>query len=230
MGIQIHNAYGLTEAPLVTINRLGSNRIGTVGEPLPRTEVRIKDDGEVVVRGPQVTPGYFNDKSRNDLLFQNKWFLTGDYGYITSEGSLVITGRKKELIVNSYGKSISPLKIEGIFKLINGISEVMIVGDEKPYCIALIWIDEDIDPRELSLKIKDANSKLSNPEKIKRWVVLKNDLSIEGGDLTANLKLKRENILKRHQNLIDLIYNDYYREKLSEESLVLYYGGEGRVQ
>jgi long-chain acyl-CoA synthetase len=228
MGIQIHNAYGLTEAPLVTINRLGSNRIGTVGEPLPLTDVCIKDDGEVVVKGPQVTPGYFKDESRNDLLFQNKWFLTGDYGYITSEGNLVITGRKKELIVNAYGKTISPLKIEGIFKLINGISEVMIVGDEKPYCIAIIWVEEDIDPKFLSQKIKDANSKLSNPERIKRWAVLKNDLSIERGDLTANLKLKRENILKRYQNIVDLIYNDNCREKLSEETVVLYNGGEGR--
>jgi long-chain acyl-CoA synthetase len=228
IGIQIHNAYGLTEAPLVTINRLGSNRIGTVGEPLPLTHVCINDDGEVVVKGPQVTPGYFNNKSRNDSLFRNKWFLTGDYGYITSEDSLVITGRKKELIVNSYGKTISPLKIEGILKMINGISEVMIVGDEKPYCIAMIWIEGDIDPKFLSQKIKDANSKLSNPERIKRWIVLKNDLSIEKGDLTANLKLKRGNILKRQQNLVDLIYNDNCRVKLSEEPVVLYYGGEGR--
>jgi long-chain acyl-CoA synthetase len=228
LGIQIHNAYGLTEAPLVTINRLGSNRIGTVGEPLPCTDVRIKEDGEVIVSGPMVTPGYFNDKSRNDLLFQKNWLLTGDYGHLTSQGSLVITGRKKELIVNSYGKSISPLKIEGIFKLINGISEVMIVGDEKPYCIAMIWVDNDISPEDLFLNIKEANSNLSHPERIKRWLVLKNDLSIECGELTANLKLKRENILKRYNNLIDLIYEDSCKEKLSRDPRVMYYGGEGR--
>ena len=78
--------------------------------------MQIEDDGEVTVRGPQVTSGYFNDNNRNDLLFHDDWLLTGDYGKITSEGSLVITGRKKELIVNSYGKSISPLKIEEMLK------------------------------------------------------------------------------------------------------------------
>ena len=201
LGIEIYNAYGLTEAPLVTINKLGSNRIGTVGEPLPNTNVKINNDGEVIVQGPQVTSGYFNNKNHNNLFLQNKWLLTGDYGYLTSEGSLVITGRKKELIVNSYGKSISPLKIEGMLKHINGVSEVMVIGDEKPYCIAMIWVDENIDPEKIVIAMKDVNSKLSNPEKIKRWVILKNDLSIENGDLTANLKLKRENILKRHKIL-----------------------------
>jgi long-chain acyl-CoA synthetase len=232
LGIEIHNAYGLTEAPLVTTNRLGSNKLGTVGEPLPLTDLKILDDSEVAVRGPQVTSGYFNDKTRNDLLFQDNWLLTGDYGYITTEGSLVITGRKEELIVNSYGKSISPLKIEGMLKHINGVSEVMVVGDEKPYCISLIWVDEDIDPDKISIAIKNVNSKLSNPEKIKRWVILKNDLSIEHGDLTANLKLKRENILKRHQDIVKLIYNDECRQKLREESPnfnIIHIGYEGRT-
>ena len=194
--------------------------------------MKILDDGEVAVRGPQVTSGYFNDKTRNNLLFQDKWLLTGDYGYITTDGSLVITGRKKELIVNSYGKSISPLKIEGMLKHIVGVSEVMVVGDEKPYCISLIWVDEDVDPDEISTSIKDINSKLSNPEKIKRWAILKNDLSIENGDLTANLKLKRENILKRHQDILKLIYNDKCRQKLSENKHnlnLINIDGEGRT-
>ena len=134
----------------------------------PCTDVKIKDDGEVMVRGPQVTPGYFKDEHRNEILLHDNWLLTGDYGYLTSEGSLVITGRKKELIVNSYGKSISPLKIEGMIKPIQGVSEVMIVGDEKPYCIALIWVDENADPKGMSIAMNDVNSKLSNPEKIKQ--------------------------------------------------------------
>ena len=231
LGIEIYNAYGLTEAPLVTINRLGSNRLGTVGVPLPHTEVKIMDDGEVAVYGPQVTPGYYNNKINNDHLFHNNWLLTGDYGYITAEGSLVITGRKKELIVNSYGKSISPLKIEGLLRHINGVSEVMVIGDEKPYCISLIWVDYDPNLDELSTAIKIVNSKLSNPEKIKRWAILKNDLSIENGDLTANMKLKRNNILKRHQNLVNLIYDDKCKEKIEDEHSKLnfiYMGGEGR--
>ncbi len=227
LGIEIHNAYGLTEAPLVTINRLGSNRIGTVGEPLPETDIKIVD-GEVLVRGPQVTPGYFNDKNRNDLNFQNHWLLTGDYGYENEEGSLVITGRKKELIVNSYGKTISPLKIEGMLKHINGVSEVMLIGDEKPYCTSLIWVDETINPEELSFRIEKINSKLSHPEKIKRWAILKNDLTIENGELTANLKLKRANILKRYQNLIKFIYEDNFRNNVNNKTInsdIIYLGG-----
>jgi long-chain acyl-CoA synthetase len=216
LGIEIHNAYGLTEAPLVTINRLGSNRIGTVGEPLPKTDLEILDDGEVLVHGPQVTPGYFNDKYRNDLNFLDGGLLTGDYGYLDNEGFLMITGRKKELIVNSYGKTISPLKIEGMLRHVNGVSEVMMIGDEKPYCISLIWVEDDIDPENLSVTIEKVNSKLSNPEKIKRWAIIRNDLSIENGDLTANLKLKRENILKRYQKLVNLIYKDNFMREVNE--------------
>ena len=231
LGIEIHNAYGLTEAPLVTINKLGFNRIGTVGEPLPNTEVQIEDDGEVTVRGPQVTSGYFNDNNRNDLLFHDDWLLTGDYGKITSEGSLVITGRKKELIVNSYGKSISPLKIEEKLKHKKGITEVMVVGDEKPYCIALIWVEDELNPNEIANDIKDLNSKLSHPEKIKRWAILINDLSIENGDLTANHKLKRSNILKRLEDLIHLIYDRNCRDRMKNELKglkIIQLDGEGK--
>jgi long-chain acyl-CoA synthetase len=232
LGVEIHNAYGLTEAPLVTRNRLGFNRIGTVGEPLPLTDVKINDDGEVLVRGPQVTPGYFKNVLRNNLLFQDNWLLTGDYGYITSEGSLVITGRKKELIVNSYGKSISPLKIEAIIKDINGVSEVMVVGDEKPYCISLLWVEDNdnVNFKEISIAIKKMNSKLSNPEKIKRWAILKNDLTIENGDLTANLKLKRNNILNRHISLINFIYSECKEKMYGDISQlkIMSIDGEGR--
>ncbi len=226
LGIEIHNAYGLTEAPLITINKLGSNRIGTVGEPLPKTDLKILDDGEILVHGPQVTQGYFNDKYRNDQNFTDHWLFTGDYGYLNNDGSLVITGRKKELIVNSYGKTISPLKIEGMLKHINGVSEVMVIGDEKPYCISLIWVENNIDPKKLSLTIDGVNSKLSNPEKIKRWAILKNDLSIEDGDLTANLKLKRKNILKRYQNLVNVIYKDHFSNIDEEQTPNLIYLGE----
>ena len=205
LGVEVHNAYGLTEAPLVTINRLGANKIGTVGEPLPCTEVKVKDDGEVMVRGPQVTKGYFNNENQ-DLLFEDGWLLTGDYGNLTPEGSLVLTGRKKEMIVNSYGKSISPLKIESMLRDIDCVSEAMILGDKEPYCISFIWVAEDVNPDHIDWAVQKVNSKLSHPEKIKRWAVLKNDLSIENGDLTANLKLKRENIIKHYQDLIKFMY------------------------
>jgi long-chain acyl-CoA synthetase len=203
MGIEVHNAYGLTEAPLVTINRTGKNRIGTVGEPLPSTNINIDTDGEILVKGPQVTSGYF--KEDHNSLFKDGWLCTGDFGYMAPEGSLVITGRKKEVLVNSYGKTISPIKIEGMLKNIPGINEAMVIGDGKPYCSALLWSDELDKLDNIYDYIKEINKRLSRPEKVKTWVILHNDLSI-GVDLTANLKLKRKAIINRYNNVIDFIY------------------------
>jgi len=160
-------------------------------------------------------------------LFRDRWLLTGEYGHINHDGNLVITGRKKELIVNSYGKSVSPLKVEGLLKLIDKISEVILVGDKRPYIIALIWVEEKIEHDYLTYEIRTVNSKLSNPEQIKRWIVLNNDLSIESGELTANLKLKRDNILKKHNELVNLIYKDDFNEKLVEIPGVMDFGYEG---
>jgi long-chain acyl-CoA synthetase len=204
LGVEIHNAYGLTEAPLVTLNRRDTNRIGTVGEPLPETHLRIAPDGEVLVKGPQVTTGYFE----SDIIPPKKggWLQSGDIGFITPEGSLVITGRKKELLINSYGKSVDPLRIEALLRDAPGTSEVMLVGEGKPYLSALFWVEEDYDPLEIEKSIRKINQDLSRPEQVKRWVILSNDLSIDGGDLTANMKLKREIITQRYHDVIDTLY------------------------
>lgn len=204
LGVEIHNAYGLTEAPLVTLNRRGVNRIGTVGGPLPETLLKIAEDGEVMVKGPQVTPGYF--ESGMNLPKKGVWLQTGDTGFITLEGSLVITGRKKELLINSYGKSIDPLQIEALLRDAPGVSEVMLTGEGKPYLSGLFWVEEDYNPAEIEKTILEINQNLSRPEQVKRWAILPNDLSIEGGDLTANMKLKREIITRRYQDVIDSIY------------------------
>jgi len=200
LGIEVHNAYGLTEAPLITINRIGKNRIGTVGEPLPDTYIKIDGDGEILINGPQVMSGYFKDDS--DSL-EDGWLHTGDLGYETPEDSLVITGRRKEVLVNSYGKTISPLKIEVMLKNISGIEEAMVIGDGKPYCSAFLWAESNLEG--IDEAIGEINTQLSRPEEIKKWVVLNNDLSI-GTDLTANLKLKRKSISKRYEDIINFIY------------------------
>ena len=140
LGIEVHNAYGLTEAPLVTLNRLGANRIGTVGEPLPETEVRIAEDGEVLVRGPQVTAGYFDEPDASP--FRDGWLATGDLGRFTDEGGLVIVGRKKELIKTAYGKYAHPAEVEALLKEIPGVAEAMLVGEGKPFCVALMWVGD----------------------------------------------------------------------------------------
>ena len=202
IGIDVYNAYGLTEAPLITINKVGRNRIGTVGEPLPDTHIKIDAEGEILVNGPQIMSGYF--KKDSDSL-EDGWLHTGDLGYETPDGSLVITGRRKEVIVNSYGKTISPLKIEVLLKNIPGIEEAMVIGDGKPYCSAFLWVETEPDFKLIVSAVSEINNRLSRPEEIKKWVVLNNDLSI-GTDLTANLKLKREAISKRYQNVVDFIY------------------------
>lgn len=229
MGIEIHNAYGLTEAPLITINRLGSNVMGTVGTPLPETLISTTTDEEIIVKGPQLTSGYYNNNQKNQHQFNDGWFQTGDYGHIKEDGSLVITGRKKEMLVNSYGKSIRPLKVEGMIKLIEGVSEVMLVGDKKPYCVAMIWGDETFNPRNFSKTIESVNQRLSNPEKIRKWMIMKKELSIEDGDITANLKLKRQNILKKYEISVNMIYNKSWKELLKQNSEIIFYGDDGEA-
>ncbi len=204
LGVEIHNAYGLTEAPLVTLNRRGNNRIGTVGELLPETRVTFNKDGELMVKGPQVTLGYFEDELEPPI--KDGWLYTGDLGYITPEGSLIITGRRKELIINSYGKSIDPLHIEALLRDLPQVAEVMLAGEGKPYLSALLWVDDDYSSEQISRYISKINRNLSRPEQVKKWAIISNDLSIEGGDLTANMKLKRELINTRYQKVINGLY------------------------
>ena len=209
LGIEIHNAYGLTEAPLVTINRSGTNQIGTVGQALPETEINIGENGEIMVRGPQVTSGYLIGDTQEPL--EAGWLRTGDLGYINSEGRLVIHGRKKELIITSYGKNIFPLKVETLLKKIPGVSEAMLVGNDKPYCTALLWtknVPLNGNAQAYDRAVLEANTQLSHPEQVKRWVILENNLSIEKGDLTANLKLKRESVTQKYSEIISALYND----------------------
>ncbi len=216
LGIEIHNAYGLTEAPLVTLNRRERNFIGTVGEPLPQTEIKIGEDGEVMVKGPQVTAGYF--ETDLDPPKKDEWLQTGDLGFLIPEGSLVITGRKKELIINSYGKSIDPLRIEALLRDAPGVEEAMLVGEGKPFLCGLLWVQEDYNPDKIRATIAKINHGLSRPEQIKKWVILSNDLSIDGGDLTANMKLKREIITRRYREVIDSVYQN------KPNSLILHLG------
>ena len=196
----------------MTLNRKGANRLGTVGEPLPQTEIRIAEDGEVLIRGPQVMAGYFEDQDgkRTDQPFRDGWLLSGDLGYLTPEGSLVLNGRKKELFKTSYGKYVQPAKIEALLREIPGAAEAMIIGEQKPFCAGLLWINEkDLDAdgmRKIDEQIGLMNHNLSHPEQVKRWAILENNLSIESGDLTANLKLKRQMIACRLEEIIEGLY------------------------
>jgi long-chain acyl-CoA synthetase len=209
LGIEVHDAYGLTEAPLVTLNRVGRNRIGTVGEPLPDTEVRIAGDGEVLVRGPQVTKGYVGDI---DQPFSEGWLATGDLGRLTEAGALVIEGRKKELIKTSYGKYVRGTRIEAMLRDLTGVEEAMVVGEGRPFCAALLWVGgthaDEASRAELDGAIVRMNRDLSHPEQVKRWAVLTDELSIASGDLTPNLKLRRPVVLRRFAREVDALYEE----------------------
>ncbi|MGA9162240.1 MAG: AMP-binding protein [Actinomycetota bacterium] len=206
LGVEIHSAYGLTEAPLVTLNRLGRNGIGTVGELLPETRVRIADDGELLIRGPQVTAGYVDE---DEQPFRDGWLLTGDLGHLTDDGRLVIDGRKKDLLKTAYGKYLQPSKTEAMLRRIPGVSEAMVVGEGRPFCGALLWVDGVGDAATIDAAVAELNRRLSHPEQVKRWAVLPDDLSIEGGELTANLKLKRHQVEARFRGVIGSLYAEH---------------------
>jgi long-chain acyl-CoA synthetase len=204
LGIELHNAFGLTEAPLVTMNRLGANRLGTVGAPLPNTEVRIADDAEVLVRGPQVS-----------APAADGWLHTGDLGAITPEGNLMIIGRKKEILITSYGKNIHPAKIEGMLREIPGLADAMVLGDRRPSLCALLWLTGGSTTPEALLAIDRAvhgiNDNLAHPEQVKRWAMLAEHPAIESGELTGNLKIRRQVVLNRRAPVVEMLYADNER-------------------
>ncbi len=191
LGIEIHNAYGQTEAPLISLNRLGNNVIPSIGTPLPDTTVTVSDDGELLVQGPQVAMGYYNLPSDT---FCDGVLHTGDLGEITNQ-TIYIKGRKKDLLITSYGKNINCSKIEQRLTDIGGITHAVLVGEQRPYCCALLWADGDTS--HVQAAIDQINATLSHPEQVRKWRVIKQPLSIAHGELTPSLKIRR-NIVWEH--------------------------------
>lgn len=217
LGVEIHNAFGVTEAPLVTLSPLGKNELGSVGHLLPDTEARLDDEGLVYVRGPQVTRGY--DGQDEPAVDADGWFCTGDLGSWSAEGNLVLGGRKKEILVTSYGKNIAPQKIEVLLKGIDGVSEAMVVADGRPYTTALLWLEDEVasalaaqsdgelfDFAELDAAVVRINEQLSHPEQLKRWVVCARPLTVASGELTPNLKVRRTVVAETRADLIGELY------------------------
>jgi long-chain acyl-CoA synthetase len=208
LGIEVHNAYGLTEAPLVTMNRAGENRIGSLGRPLPETELRLAPDGELLVRGPQVSEGYFGDDPKP--ITAEGWLCTGDLGELGPDGGLLLRGRKKDILITSYGKNIHPAKIEGMLRLIPGMAEAMVIGDDRPALSALLWLKGDSATptamEEIDRSVRLVNGALSRPEQLKRWAILEEGLAIENGELTGNLKIRRQAVLERRAEVVEMLY------------------------
>jgi long-chain acyl-CoA synthetase len=229
-GIEIYEGYGLTEtSPLVAINSLGHNKIGTVGRPLSNVEVKTAEDGEILVRGPNVVRGYWRMPEETLESFDGDWFKTGDIGHIDADGFLSVTDRKKNLIKTSGGKFITPQPIENTLKRNPLIAEAAVIGERRRFPAVLIaptfeqleaWAQQNhvpfnnrvelvAHPRVQALYegiVDELNQKLARYERLKRVLVLPEDLSIASGTLTPTLKLRRHHLEAKYQDSIELMY------------------------
>ena len=231
VGIPIHEGYGLTEtSPVIAVNTPTACRLGTVGRPLPNIDVKIADDGEVLVRGPSVFQGYWNRPEETRNAFVDGWFKTGDIGDLDADGFLSITDRKKDLIKTSGGKFIAPQPIENSLKLNPMIGSVVVLGDRRKFPAVLIsphfplledWarvnkipfvsrVDLVANPRIQALYqgiVEEVNTDLARFEKLKRVLLVPDEFSAADGTLTHTLKIRRRGIEDRYRTLIDAMYS-----------------------
>jgi long-chain acyl-CoA synthetase len=230
IGIPIHEGYGLTEtSPVIAVNTPEAHRLGTVGKPLPNVEVKIADDGEVLVRGPSIFKGYWNRPLPTSDVFLDGWFKTGDIGHLDSDGYLSITDRKKDLIKTSGGKFIAPQPIENSLKLNPLIGTAVVLGDRRKFPAVLIaphfpvledWAranqiafssrQELVSNAKVTALyegiIEELNQNLARFEKLKRVLIVSEELSAADGTLTHTFKVRRRGIEERYQTLIDKMY------------------------
>ena len=243
IGIRIHEGYGLTEtSPVIAVNTPKSHRLGTVGKPLSNLEVRIAEDGEILVRGPSVFQGYWKRPDETAQAFVDGWFKTGDIGHIDDDGFLSITDRKKDLIKTSGGKFIAPQPIENSLKHNVLIAEAVLLGDKRKFPAVLIsphfplledWArtnhiafstrKELVDnPRVQALYqgiVADLNHTLARFEKLKKVIVVPDEFSAQDGTLTASFKLRRRVVEERYRDQIDRLYTQAESEVLPSESV-----------
>jgi long-chain acyl-CoA synthetase len=231
-GLTVLEGYGLTETAAATaVNKPSRNKIGTVGPPLPGVSIRIADDGEILIKGPNVFPGYWQNKTATaEVLIDDGWLLTGDLGDLDDEGFLRVTGRKKELIVTAGGKNVAPAVLEDRLRAHPLISQCMVVGDGRPYIACLVTLDVEAlehwkqqhgrpasatvadligDPEltgEIQDAVDDANKAVSRAESIRRFRVLTVDFTEESGHLTPSMKVRRAVVAKDFAADIDALY------------------------
>ena len=231
VGIQVLEGYGLTETTAgATLNRPSATEIGTVGQPIPGTSVRIADDGEVLLKGKHIMLGYFkNEQATAESIDSEGWFYTGDLGQLDAKGFLTITGRKKEILVTAGGKNVAPAVIEDRIRAHPLVSQAMVIGDGEKFISCLITIDpeefetwrqdkeitasavaEVIDDPSLKSEVEEAiadgNAAVSRAEAVKEFRILPQDFTIDGGELTPTLKLRRAEVMKIYASVIEDIY------------------------
>ena len=209
IGLPTLQGYGLTEtSPVVSCNPIDDIRIETVGPPFKGNEVMIAEDGEILVKGENVMLGYWNNPTETDKVIQNGWLFTGDIGTIEN-GYLKITDRKKDILITPGGDNISPVKIESELTKIEFIEQALVYGDNKPFLVALLVLNnnfKDTDYKIIQKEIEKINKELTKIEKIKKFIIINNQFSIENGFMTPTLKLKRFKIIQEYKKELEDLY------------------------
>ncbi len=231
VGLLIIEGYGLTESsPVIAVNRLNDYKFGTVGKPIPGVEVKIAQDGEILAAGPNIMQGYFKKKKETEEVLKDGWLHTGDIGVFDAEGFLIITDRKKHLFKTSGGKYVAPTPIENLFLASKYIDQFVLIGDRRMFLTALVVPDFEAlkeyadahrisykDEKEL-VKLKQINDllekefnefqkKLANFERVRKFTLLEKPFTIENGEVTPSLKIRRKVIEERYRDLIEDMYN-----------------------
>jgi long-chain acyl-CoA synthetase len=232
IGLPVLEGYGTTEAsPVLAVNTLDEFKIGTVGRPLPGVDIKIAEDGEILARGPNIMHGYFNKPELTREALRNGWYHTGDIGHIDADGFLVITDRKKDLIVTSGGKNVAPQPIEWLLKTSDYIAEVILIGDKRRFVSAIIvpnfeklhafadaaGISSGSDAelarhpaviKKIGDEIKSKSEHLAGYERVRKFILREKDFSLEDNELTPTFKVRRRVVEKKYENEIDTLYRD----------------------
>ena len=221
IGMPLHEGFGLTEGGILTLNLQGKQRMGSIGPALPGIQLKLADDGELLVSGPTVAMGYFNDAKATADVFRDGWLYTGDIAEIGKDGYVSITGRKKEIIVSSNGKKIYPTRVEELFKTDTLISQMVLAGDGQQHISALFTINAAAAVNGQTLEelaasaevlaavkksVRAANAQLAAYEQIKKFRVLPVEFSIEGGELTPTMKVRRSKVLEKFADKVAEMY------------------------
>jgi long-chain acyl-CoA synthetase len=226
-GVPVMEGYGMTEtATVATVNTPEAFRLGSVGKPIPRVEARVAEDGELLLRGPNIFRGYYKNEEATGETLVDGWLHTGDLGSIDDDGFVFITGRKKDIIITAGGKNITPANLENGLKQTRWISQAIVIGDRRPYLVALITLDPDEAPAfaeqhglsvedlpgsdamraEVQSAVDTVNATVGPVEQIKYFKILPHDLAQETGELTPTLKVKRNVVADKYAGEIDALY------------------------
>ncbi|MBZ5600886.1 MAG: long-chain fatty acid--CoA ligase [Acidobacteriia bacterium] len=208
IGMPLVEGYGLTEGGVTALNPLDRPKAGSIGKLLPQVEARLEDDGELLLRGDTIFSGYYKDPEATAAVLRDGWLATGDIAEQDAEGYWYITGRKKELIVSSNGKKIYPARIEVLFKREPAINQVLLIGDRLPYVTALFTVNDSTDETRTSVEqaVKDVNRQLASFEQIRKFKILEKEFTIENGEVTPTMKIRRSRVLENYRSLVSEMY------------------------